>query len=229
MSWLDEVQLFLFDFDGLLVNTEEIHYQAYKNMCKGRGFDLPWDFPYYCTIAHYSSDGLRQQIYATFPELQKVEPDWKVLYAEKKQAFLDLVEHGAVHLMPGAERLLLLLQKADKKRCVVTHSSIDLIHKIIQQNPLLKTIPEWITREDYTHAKPDPECYLKAIETWAAPEDRIVGFEDTPRGMTALFGTRAQPVIVTTLNYAEIPEFLERGAHHFRTLDAVCNALSKSL
>ena len=32
MRWISEYQLFLFDLDGLLVNTEELHYQAYKNM-----------------------------------------------------------------------------------------------------------------------------------------------------------------------------------------------------
>lgn len=146
MQWIDEYQLFLFDFDGLLVNTEEIHYQAYQRMCHQRGFKLLWDFPYYCSIAHYSSDGLRQQIYADFPSLEAQEPKWEVLYEEKKRAYLALLQEGAVHLMPGAESLLIQLQQKNKKRCVVTHSAQELVENIRNQNPILNSIPNWITR-----------------------------------------------------------------------------------
>ena len=34
MDWIKKYQLFLFDFDGLLVNTEEMHFLAYKQMCE---------------------------------------------------------------------------------------------------------------------------------------------------------------------------------------------------
>ena len=43
MEWIHHYQLILFDLDGLLVNTEQLHYQAYKNMLQARGFSLPSD------------------------------------------------------------------------------------------------------------------------------------------------------------------------------------------
>src|ERR1700722_13196293 len=101
MRWIHNFNLFLFDFDGLLVNTEEIHYMAYKRMFAGRGLSLTWDFNYYCTLAHYSAEGLRDQVYAQFPVLKEIEPSWPVLYAEKKQAIIDLLNEGKVNLMPG--------------------------------------------------------------------------------------------------------------------------------
>jgi beta-phosphoglucomutase len=196
MQWIFHYQLFLFDFDGLLVDTERLHYQAYLNMCARRGFQLNWSFHRYSEAAYQNSTDLRDQIYAELPGLRAQEPDWHILYEEKKQLFLELIENGTVPLLPGAAALLLALQDMQIKRCVVTHSATSLIKRIRQQNPILDTIPHWITREDYTHPKPHSECYQIAIAKYTQPHDRIVGFEDSPRGLHALIGTRAKPVLI---------------------------------
>lgn len=222
MDWIHHYQLFLFDFDGLLVNTEEVHYMAYKEMCAMRGIDLAWDFPKYCSIAHYTAEGIRDQMYQEYPALYAQEADWNVLYLEKKQLMLKLLNAGAVHMMPGAEELLKALEGAKIQRCVVTHSPDEIVDIVRRKNPLLNTIPHWVTRHHYTHPKPDPECYIKAIQLFAKPDDRIVGFEDTPRGMRALLGThRVEPVMICAIDYPEIPEFRTQGVRIFSSLTEV--------
>jgi HAD superfamily hydrolase (TIGR01509 family) len=220
MQRVKNYDLFLFDFDGLLVNTEEMHFQAYQNMMKQNGFTLDWNFNRYCQAAHYHSTYLKEQIYEEYPALYAKEPQWEVLYKQKQNALLDLVDKGAAHLMPGAEALLTELHKQNINRAVVTHSPHTLINKIRQQNPILDTIPNWITREQYDKAKPDPECYLKAVSLLAKPKDRIIGFEDSPRGLTALMGTHAEPVLICTASYPEIPDFIQKGAKHYKSLEA---------
>jgi beta-phosphoglucomutase len=196
MKWISHYQLFLFDFDGLLVDTENLHYHAYCKMCSRHGFHLDWSFHRYSEAAHHHANELRDQIYAKFPLLQAKEPNWSILYEKKKQIFLNLVESGPVPLMPGVKELLLALQLANIKRCVVTHSAASLIKSIRQQNPILDTIPHWITREDYAHPKPHPECYQIAISKWGQPQDNVIGFEDSPRGLNALLGTTAKSVLI---------------------------------
>lgn len=218
IKWMDEYQLFLFDFDGLLVNTEEIHYLAYKQMCANRGIDLHWSFDRYCQAAHYESDALKLQFAQEFPQLFIQEPNWDVLYAEKKHFLKQLFHKGAVQMMPGAENLLKLLHSRNIPHCVVTHSADDLVQLIRQQNPILDTIPFWITRENYSQPKPNPECYQKAIAKLSNPGDRVIGFEDTPRGIRALLGTSAQPVLICQTPYPEIPMFLQQGVKHYRSL-----------
>jgi HAD superfamily hydrolase (TIGR01509 family) len=90
---------------------------------------------------------------------------------------------------------------------------------ITKHIPLLQKIPHWITREDYQEAKPSPQGYLKAIEKFAHPQDQIIGFEDSPRGLQALLGTKAKPVWVTEVNYPEIPPMIERGVLHIPTFN----------
>jgi len=209
MEWVHQYQVFLFDLDGLLVNTEELHFEAYRKMCSDRGFDLDWDFATYCQAAHINCAMLREKICEKLPGLQEFQ--WEELYQEKKDALEQIMRNGSIELMPGVEQLLEVLESANIKRSVVTHSSDQHVSLIREKNPVLDTIPTWFTRETYTHPKPHPEGYQKAIDALANPEDQVIGFEDTPKGLRSLLGTRAKPVMVTKVRYPETSEFLEKG------------------
>lgn len=221
MQWIHNFQLFLFDLDGLLVNTESLHYLAYKNMLQEHNFDLPWDFHRYCMTAHYHADKIAEEFLELFPSLYSQGHTWEQLYAKKKEAMIDLLNRRQVSLMPGVFELLTALQKSKIKCCVVTHSPDELVTILREQQPILDAIPFWITRHDYLHPKPNSECYLKAIRQYANPTDRIIGFEDTPRGIKALMGTNAKPLLICEVSYPEIPEFLQQGVLHFSTFNAI--------
>jgi len=221
MKDIFDATLILFDFDGVLVNTEQNHYLAYKTMVESRGFNFQWDFTRYCQAAHYISTGLRDQIYEEYPALEQQEPNWEVLYEEKKANYSNLIEEGGVALMPGVESYLRYLDDNNIKRCVVTHSPLKHISMIRKQLPLLDTIPNWITREDYDKPKPSAECYLKAIDKLGVYGDRIIGYEDTPRGLQALLKTSAQSVLVCTANYPEIIEYVKRGVWHYPSFETI--------
>ena len=219
MNIFEQYDLFLLDFDGLLANTEEIHYKAYRKMCQERGYTLDWNFEEYCEVAHYSAFGLEKEIYKALPGLQESEPKWSVLYKEKTKNYLDFLSSGQVDLMPGVPRFLKEIE--NKTSCVVTHSAKPLVDSIRAHNSILNTIDHWITREDYVNPKPASDGYVKAIELYGEDRGRIVGFEDTPRGMRALMGAEAQAVMVTKAPYPEIKEFVSEGALHFPSFDAI--------
>ncbi len=228
MEYLNNYQLILFDFDGLLVNTEEIHYAAYRLMLQKHGITFDWSFHKYCLSAHYEATALHDNIYQEYPELHAIESSWDVLYAEKKRAYMDLVTSGTVALMPGVENLLTTLQDLPAKTCVVTHSAYEQIVAIREQNPILNTIDDWITREDYSIPKPHPECYQTAIAKHASDTDAIIGFEDSPRGLRALMKSRATSVLVCDVNYPEIDSFIGQGAHHYRDFNQFAKENSPS-
>lgn len=221
MDWIKKYDLFLFDFDGLLVNTEEMHYAAYHKMMENRGVILEWDFNRYCQAAHYGATTFRDSISEAYPELLAQVESWETLYKEKQALLLNMLENGSVKLMPGVSNLLTALEAAKKKRVVVTHSPKMFIETLKHQNPLLETIPNWITREHYSEPKPNPECYRLAITKFKDPNDIVVGFEDTPRGLTALLGTEATPHLICAVDYPEIPQFVKRGVKHFSSFDLI--------
>lgn len=218
MHWIHHFQLFLFDFDGLLVNTEHIHYQAYRNVLEKRGHVLDFSFSNFCELAHFSSSAWKEALYAHIPNL---EPDWQILYNEKKEAYLGLLLSGKIELMPGVAPLLKTLHEAKIRRCVVTHSGFEQIQLIRSQIPLLQTIPNWITREDYEKPKPNPECYLRAIELYGKKGDRIIGFEDSVRGLKALKGTSSLAILICPKHHPLLSIALELGDKHFESFSEI--------
>ncbi len=218
MKWIRDFQLFLFDFDGLLVNTEHLHYQAYVNMLDRRGYKLKLTFANFFELAHLDSKAWREALYAEIPDL---EPNWEILYQEKKEEYLKLIRSGKVELMPGAEPLLKALAKENIRRCVVTHSALEFVQLIRANLPVLETLEKWITREDYEKPKPNPECYLKAIELYGKKGDRIIGFEDSVRGLQALRGTTAFPVLICPKHHPLLEIALQGDGVHFESLDQI--------
>jgi beta-phosphoglucomutase len=224
MEWVEKYALFLFDLDGLLVNTEEIHYRAYKEMCKARGYTLPWSFKEYFNIAQQDAKAPERAIYAAFPSLYQEEPDWKVLYQEKKSWFLEILKNEPAPLLEGVDEFLLWLEEKGKKRAVVTHSARELADLLRQQNPILQTIPNWFTREDYNLPKPSPDGYLKAIDTLLLPGEKCIGFEDSLRGMKALMATCAYPVYINSFDEATRHHFQKEDVQVFRSFLDILHA-----
>src|SRR3990172_6839619 len=70
MHWIYQFQLFLFDFDGLLVNTEDLHFAAYQKMCCDRGFELKWDFERFCQArSEEHTSELQSRLHLLYPLL----------------------------------------------------------------------------------------------------------------------------------------------------------------
>jgi beta-phosphoglucomutase len=216
MDWISKHQFYLFDFDGLLVDTENYHYLAYKKMLASHGIELTWDFSEYCLAAHYTPERFHKTLLEEFPQIKKYP--WEELYHEKQQIIQALLHEKTPDLMEGAEKLLTKLQKGSIPHCVVTNSTDALVTVIRQKHSVLDKIPYWITRHDYTHPKPNPECYQLAIARYSKPQNKVVGFEDTPRGLAALMATDARCILVTKIPYIEIPQLISQGVSHFPSL-----------
>lgn len=208
---LGKYDLFLLDFDGLLVDTEPLHFQAYRLMLKSFGYDLPWSMTDYCQVAHISSEFLQKTLQSLFPSLQS--HDWQVLYAEKKRLYLDLISNHELRLMPGAANFLKSI--AGKNHAVVTHSPREQIDRIRSKLPEVSSIPHWFTREDYQNPKPAPDGYLHALQTLGG--DHPIGFEDSLRGYQSLKAAQIPAVLVRPDYYPETE------IHSYPTLNHVGN------
>jgi HAD superfamily hydrolase (TIGR01509 family) len=196
MNWSEQFNFFLFDFDGLLVNTEELHFKAYIEMCKRRGYLLEWSLSDFFSHAHFHASGLKEAIYAEFPALYVEEPRWDVLYMEKKIIYQQLLEEGSLQLMPGVESFLEELAQLNLKRCVVTNSPKIQVDEIKKHLPVLNSIPVWITRECYKKPKPDPDGYQTALKLLGKKGDKTIGFEDSMRGLCALLAAGVDKAVL---------------------------------
>jgi beta-phosphoglucomutase len=215
MKWTDNFQLFLFDFDGLLVDTEPVHFIAFKEMLRRNGCRSDLSYVRYLQLAHANSTDLRDHTYASFVDLYRQKPDWEMLRREKNKIYLELLQHESLELLPGVENLLSYLKEKGAKRAVVTNSPEAQIALVKQQLPILDTIPLWVCRERYRAPKPDPEGYLMAIAMLKEPGDNMIGFEDSLKGLQALQKTPAKAVLISSRT--DIPA----GITHFSSFQSI--------
>ncbi len=223
MKWIEPYQVFLFDFDGLLVDTERLHYASYMEMARRRGGPLEWDFPRFCREAHSKAMGFFEGWEREHPGILQRGASKEELYEEKKRIYVELLKSSPLELMEGAEALLRVLEKNRLPRAVVTNSPRPQIEIIKQALPVLQTIPLWVTREEYSAPKPSPEGYLKAMGILAKPGDRIVGFEDTLKGMQALLAAGAEGFLICPAEASHVGEAKQLGAKHFTNLSLIYN------
>lgn len=217
---LKDYTVIFFDMDGLLVNTEQLHFSSYRAMCRNRGYLLPWDFAAYTLAAHVRAEGLRDAIYAEFPELYRQEPDWSVLYAEKKRCYREVLLSEDISLMPGVRRMLDRCDHSGIRTCVVTNSFREHVDLIRERVPELSRISRWIVREDFVRPKPAPDPYRKALDLYAGPEDRAIGFEDTVRGVISLKAAGIDPILISSVLQPSGIDFSEKEkVSRFATFD----------
>lgn len=195
---------YLFDLDGVLVRTEELHFAAYRAVVEDTGRHLPWSFERYCVAAHYGPERLRSELEATLPGLVPDEASWRHLYERKSRAYLELLETSPIELQPGAASTLVRLAAAGSPRAVVTNSTREQTTRVRRAQPVLDSAALWITREDYAEPKPAPDAYVAALLRLGIPPHEAIGFEDTPRGLQALGAARIPGVLVTTIHYPDL-------------------------
>ena len=192
-------KLVLFDFDGLLVDTEKLHYLAYQEALQKWGCPLDINFETYISLAHHESGkGLKDYIERTFPTLSG---KWSEVRGDKLIIYSHLVQTN-IELMPFVSVLLISLTEKNIPSCVVTNSLKKDVDAIKSHHPTLNLIPHWITRENYEKPKPQPDGYLTALKLFPeiAPSDAL-GLEDTLKGIHAL-------------QAASIPAILICDSHH---------------
>lgn len=165
----------LLDLDGTLVDTDRIHFEAYRNALNIHGFTLTWAlFEEY--INSKSIDSLFQQL-GVHSEL------WSTIKADKRANFMNVEK---IDFMPGAEQLLECCLSHDVNFAIVTNTSGAICDFIKSKCPLLAQCKAWISREDYSAAKPAGDCYQLAVERFRQTDQVIIGIENTANGCESL-------------------------------------------
>src|SRR5581483_4025442 len=159
----------LFDMDGVLIDSTPAVARVWRGWAIEHGFEPERVI----SMAHG-----RPSI-ATIRELLP-DADHEQENREVEQREIDDLE--GVVLLPGAQRLLNALPK--DRWTIVTSATRPLAEARLAAAGL--PLPErWVTANDITRGKPDPEPYLKAADSLGFPPGDCVVIEDVPSGKAA--------------------------------------------
>ena len=190
---LNDYDLFVFDFDGTIMDTEKIHYKAWinilqKNICK----NIYFDYSTYIKIFH-TIDTSNKKKYL----LMKYDiADYDKLYELKQKEYNKLINENEVLLVNNFEKIINFINEHNKKFVIVTNTSIKNINFFSEKYPIItKNVDRIYTKENFINKKPHPECYLKVINDY--PNHKIIGFEDSLYGFHCLYQVnKIKPVYI---------------------------------
>lgn len=170
----------LFDFDGLLIDTETPSRLAYEELYREHGHELPLDK--WATLV--GTIGAEFDPDAHLEELVGRPLDHTAL-AERRRA-RELALCDLEDLRPGIEQYLDEAERRGLETAIVSSSTTDWIERHLGR---LDRSNGWgaivAANGDVARAKPRPDLYLEALETLGLHASEAIAFEDSVNGIRA--------------------------------------------
>lgn len=188
---------FLFDLDGVVVDSNGLHVDSWKEVARRHGFDCP-------DPDHIGKCGLRTG--AVIRDLLRwpVSPDEAArIGSEKEEIYREWIRRDGIRAIPGVLDFL-----AEARRlgipCAVGSSAprenVDLCLEALQ---LREIFAATVSGADVARGKPAPDIFLKAAERIGANPERCLVFEDAPAGIAAAHAAGMRVVALQTSHERE--------------------------
>lgn len=198
----ESIKAIIFDMDGVLIDAKEWHYDALNRALGLFGMEISkydhlvtYDgLPTRKKLEMLSRErGLPVALHAFINDM-KQEYTMELTYAKCKPMFH---HHYALSKL-----------KAQGYRLALCSNSIrNTIEAMLNKADLMRYMEFYLSNQDVTKSKPDPEIYTKAIERMGLTPQECLVVEDNPNGIKAAQDSGAHVLIVnatTDVNYANI-------------------------
>lgn len=182
---------YIFDFDGVIVDSEPLHAIAKRNTLDR--FQIRYPAKLFAEFKGRTDVDFFDYVSR---ELAEGKANSEELGAYKQKEYIELFED--VSLIPGIQEFIRFSRKRLKKLGLATSATgkdFSLAAKKYQLHTWFDVI---ITGDDTNKHKPDPEPFLKAISRLSVPVDKILVIEDSPNGIKSAKVADCTVVAITT-------------------------------
>ena len=191
----------LFDFDGVLVDSEPMHYRAFTEVLDPLGMGFPWKEYVEIYMGFDDRDAFREAFRAKGIDLD--DANLAKLVAAKSRAFLVGIRVG-VTAYPGAVSMIESLRSAGRPLALCSGALLSDIDPILARLGVARCFDVIVSADDVRRSKPDPESYALAfrrlLEMYPASmtiPGNSIAVEDTPAGIRSAKGAGLRVLAVT--------------------------------
>ena len=184
-------QACIFDFDGVIIDSEPLHAQAKQATLDNFQVKYP---PALFTDSKGRPD--REFFEFVADTLVQTGVTAEEMDAYKRRIYLEGFEN--VPLVTGVREFLPVARRAFKKLGLATSATSRDFSLAAQKYQLQPWFDAIITGADTTRHKPDPEPYLKVMELLAVTGSETLAIEDSPNGIRSAKSANCTVVAITT-------------------------------
>ncbi len=199
----------IFDVDGTLAETEEIHRNSFNAAFNAAGLDWYWDRACYAKLLSTAGGKERIARFTCEQGLPQIAQKIARLHAAKNQFYAETIAQGGLVLRPGVARVIADARHSGLKLGIATTTSrsnlMALLHSCFgpESDKIFDAI---VCGEDVQHKKPDPEVYTKCLEKLGLEPTAALAFEDSGVGLRAALAAGIKTV-VTPSSYMSNDDF----------------------
>ncbi len=177
---MKKLEAILFDFDGTLINSETLHFNALTDLLKPYGIYYPWD-------VYAERMAGKPSIYSLEDIIKEHNLDISLqeLLKEKQQLSYKNLRTSKTEFMPGALATLNYLKEKNITMALVTGSDRKMVEIVFEKTNLAPYFKTTVTASDVAQTKPHPESYIQCLKRLNLKPDNCIVIEDTLSGLTA--------------------------------------------
>ncbi|KPA22617.1 Phosphorylated carbohydrates phosphatase [Shimia sp. SK013] len=191
---------FLFDMDGLLLDTERLFLRAFLTMTTDLGIAAAKAEAFFVTLVGTSSAVTTSRLSAFLPEgvdIAEFDAEWRDLHLQN-------VAQG-VPLKPHAREIVDAIKARGLPVAVVTSTRAQPARHHLEQAELWSLFDAVIAGDEVTANKPDPEPYLAGARRLGLAASSCIAFEDSDLGTTAAVRAGCHTFQIPDLRSADVP------------------------
>jgi len=180
MKILAQVTCVIFDMDGVIIDSEELHKRAYYETFKSVGVDVTDDL--YKTLTGSSTLNAFQKLVSYF----HLNEDPQELVLQKRKRYVHFFENDPnLHLVHGVEDLIKFFYQKEYTLVLASSSAMVNINRVFTRFDLDQYFTAKISGADLTESKPNPEIFEKAALLANTKKENCIVIEDSDNGVTA--------------------------------------------
>lgn len=179
----NKIKAVLFDLDGVLVNSEVVKHLVIKDFIEEKGYDIDHRL-FFALIGSHSTLNTWDDIFEKIDEKVVDQTTFRKEFALYSKKIITNIDFGK-YKMPYIEETLKMFKKQGIKLACASSSSIDYIHRLLEQCRITDYFDLVVSGDDFTLSKPDPEIYLHCASILEVQPEQCLVIEDSPFGIQA--------------------------------------------
>lgn len=180
----------IFDFDGVIVDTEPIYWDAMQKIAKRRGKEVTLE--------------LKKRVMGTggiismgiMKESLGLSESPEELLEERGKIYRKLLHKRGAKPMPGLFNAIDIVNKLKFRKAIASSSRLEWIDFALRELNLVNEFPIIAYYEEVKKGKPAPDVFILALKKLELPANRCVVLEDTVVGVESAKGAKIKCIAI---------------------------------
>ena len=196
-----ELKAIIFDVDGTLAETEELHREAFNKTFREWELTWHWDTVIYTRLLKVSGGKERIQYYTKlFPDRSRLleKKEINLIYQKKTQYYSESLGRNKLQLKPGVSSVIKEARRRNIKLAIATATSlknVEALVKSIWKVQIKDMFCAVATGEDVSQNKPCSEIYHLVLKKLQIEAKHCIAIEDSLNGLLSAKGAGIKTII----------------------------------